>query len=194
MKPYLCLLLALGLVVGRGSVLGETPQPAGRPDVTRRIGLRWFTQDEASADLQQRVLRAFKKEIERAGFTVADDGWTQFILVVRQVPTASERLVAISVLQAQSLPEAVVDFNVEHETYYTRQLTGKETLDPQGKFIRRQMTEEFMREHRHVVEADLVVVPESEVEMACARIFKEFLTVYYPKGNGKSRVRPDLQK
>ena len=128
-----------------------------------------FLLEDGAMTLKKELLNEFRTQLELRGIPESAEYQTQLLLDAKQVEIGGESRIILSVSRMEALPGEVVDLGAENQAFYLRM--SMNDLPPEGKFVRQEMSRDWMKQFFITSGQELFLLKSSDVE----RIVSEYV-------------------
>ena len=155
---------------------------ASAQEKTLKVNFASTPLNPAVTDLQQKAVTSLRQSLQELGAVFSDQA--DFLIGVNVVPidTAKPRKVALSLIALRVIPNEVITFGRNSEIMYSN-LTPEQRkqLPSEGKQIRQQLSEEFIRHFGSLGHNDIIITDEAELAMSIDQWVQLFVKRYTPR-------------
>ena len=167
LRSFLCFLLVLTFLSSAASAQLATE--------SRGVHVTaYLSETDGSLTLERQLIDDFRAQLDLRG--IADEGsyQLQLLLDAKQVQIGGEARVILSVTRMESLPGAVIELGAKNEAFYLR--TSMTDLPPEGKFVRQEMSRDWLGQFFNIYRQVLYVVEPSELERTVSDYVDELVS------------------
>jgi hypothetical protein len=153
-RALLCLMLP-ALVIPACGAVPEGDAPGTSVRVTA-ITPRGFT------ELEKNLIKACEEAVRQKGYAASDTPDVELYVAVAEIP-GEQGLLALSLVVVSKPVEKLVAFAGENELFYLAIGAPREKIPAEGTEVRRQLSEEYMRQFGQVEDQRVFIVRRSHL-------------------------------
>lgn len=134
-----------------------------------------LSESDGTFALEIELLNEFRTQLELRGIPESAEYQIQLLLDAKQVEIGGESMVILSISKMEALPGEVVDLGAENEAFYLRRASTKD-LPPEGKFVRQEMSRDWMKQFFNIHDQALFVIAPSELERTVSEYVDDLIS------------------
>ena len=147
---------------------------AQQPALSLDVSVTARFEDDATAALHREAIGYLEDALRVRGMRLSETPALVFLVGVRALDGRDE--IAVSVVTLHSMPEALIEKGRQDEVFYLNvPAEERATFPPEGKWVREDMSEAFLRQFLMIQQHDLAVVPRAELRQTLIGLAEAFV-------------------